>query len=206
MLTDMDLTPGVQQNCVTELCRGTRVGVYYRKRSIREKGKQLRMLYRLLYRLLLKAVGICFNLLNLLLAGNLPPFVTVCVIVEEQGRYLVIDQGNGRFTLPGGFLRWREHPAQAAIRECEEETGLCVKVGDIVSQRAAITHRFDHMSTLTLTYQATLMSGHLRGSIEGQPCWKSETELCGKMTSYSMLILEDYLRYLACQNNLGISN
>jgi ADP-ribose pyrophosphatase YjhB (NUDIX family) len=142
-----------------------------------------------------KVAAICFNILNWLLAGNLPLFVTVRIIVEEQGRYLVVEESKGRFSLPGGFTRWNEDPAQAAIRECEEETGLLVKLGDIVSQRATVSNRFDRMSLFTITYQATIMSGQLRGSREGKPCWKSETELRGRILSDGMNILEDYLHY-----------
>ena len=160
-------------------------------------------LYRLLYRLLEKAVGISFNVLNLMLAGNLPPFVTACVIVEEQGRYLMIEKSRGRLTLPGGFVRWRENPAQAAIRECEEETGLRVKLGDVVSVRTAVGKRFDSINVLTITYQATIIGGDLRGSIEGQPCWKSETELRGRMGSYSRCILEDYSRHVCSVEPAG---
>ncbi len=40
------------------------------------------------YSLLKKLVGIFFNILNILLAGNLPPFGCVCVIVEDQDKYL----------------------------------------------------------------------------------------------------------------------
>lgn len=43
------------------------------------------------------------NILNFLLAGNLPPFVGVRVIIEEQGRYLVIESPKDHFTFPGGF-------------------------------------------------------------------------------------------------------
>jgi 8-oxo-dGTP diphosphatase len=163
------------------------------------------MLYRLLYWMLGEAAGISFNILNLMLAGNLPPFVTVRVIVEEQGRYLVIEESKGYFSLPGGFTRWNEDPAQAAIRECEEESGLRVKLGDIVSHRTIVSNRFDHMSVLTITYQATIISGNLRGSIEGEPYWKSETELRGKLGSYYKQILEDYLGYVAHRDHSNAS-
>ena len=163
------------------------------------------MLYRLLYSILGKAAGISFNILNWILAGNLPPFVSVRIIVEEQGRYLVIEDSAGHFSLPGGFTRWNEYPAQTAVRECEEETGLRVKPGDVVSQRVSVSNRFDRMSMLTITYQATVMSGDLHGSIEGRPCWKSETELRGKMQLYSMNILEDYLHYVTHQGHLSAS-
>jgi 8-oxo-dGTP diphosphatase len=163
------------------------------------------MLHRLLYWMLGKAAGISFNILNWLLAGNLPLFVTVRVIVEEQGRYLVVEESKGRFSLPGGFTRWNENPTQAAIRECEEETGLRAKLGDIVSQRATVSNRFDRMSLFTITYQAIIISGELRGSLEGEPCWKSETELRGRMLSGGMNILEDYLHYMEHHGNSSTS-
>ena len=149
--------------------------------------------------------GISFNILNLLLAGNLPLFVSVRIIVEEQGRYLVIEDRKGHFSLAGGFTRWNEYPAQTAVRECEEETGLRVKPGDVVSQRATVSNRFDRMSMLTITYQAILIRGEPHGSIEGRPCWKSETELRGKTQSHSMNILEDYLHYMTLHTNSSAS-
>jgi ADP-ribose pyrophosphatase YjhB (NUDIX family) len=150
--------------------------------------------------------GISFNILNLILAGNLPLFVSVRIIVKEQGRYLVIEDRKGHFSLPGGFTRWNEDPAQAAIRECEEETGLRVKLGDAVSQRAMVSKRFDRMSLFTITYQATIISGELRGSLEGKPCWKSEAELRGRMVPGGMNILEDYLEHRAHPGNSMLPN
>ena len=38
----------------------------------------------LLYDLLKRGVSLCFNTLNVLLGGNLPPFGSAAVIVEEQ--------------------------------------------------------------------------------------------------------------------------
>ncbi len=73
-------------------------------------------------------VVICFNLLNMLLGGNLPPFVCVCMIVEEEQRFLVIEQLDGKVSFPAGFVRWKESPEQAAIREGEEETGLQLRL------------------------------------------------------------------------------
>jgi hypothetical protein len=61
------------------------------------------------------------------------------------------------------------------------------------------------MSILTITYQATVIRGDLHGSIEGRACWKSETELRGKMQSDSMNILEDYLHYMTLHTNSSAS-
>ncbi len=112
------------------------------------------MLKNLLYRVFKRLVGVCFNILNLLLAGNLPPFGSVCVVVEDQGKYLVVERAEGSLVFPGGFMRWRENPVQSALRECEEETGLSVKVNGLIGCSSNIGENFTRMSSLTIIYEA----------------------------------------------------
>lgn len=56
--------------------------------------------------------------------------VDLCILTIRQGRLevLLVERGNppyrGRLALPGGFLRGKEDPYAAAIRELSEETGL----------------------------------------------------------------------------------
>lgn len=56
--------------------------------------------------------------------------VDLCIFTIRQGRLevLLVERGNapyrGRLALPGGFLRGKEDPHTAAIRELSEETGL----------------------------------------------------------------------------------
>lgn len=50
------------------------------------------------------------------------------VILDEQNRLILAeDADTGLWTLPGGTIDPDEHPADAAVRECWEETGLLVK-------------------------------------------------------------------------------
>ncbi|HAH00905.1 MAG TPA: hypothetical protein DCL75_19095, partial [Ktedonobacter sp.] len=74
------------------------------------------MVKNLLYRMLKGLVGIFFNILNLLLAGNLPPFGCVSIVIrdQDQASYLVIERPEGGFVFPGGFMRWGEHSVQTA--------------------------------------------------------------------------------------------
>jgi len=138
-----------------------------------------------------KSVFISFNILNVLIAGNLPPLGRVSVVIEEQGRYLFIEISKGCLIFPGGFIRWNESPSQAAIRECLEETGLHVKLGNIIGYISAPSKGLSQLSTLTFVYQGKIISGELRGSTEGYPSWHSEPESTDEISS---AILNCYLR------------
>jgi ADP-ribose pyrophosphatase YjhB (NUDIX family) len=148
-----------------------------------------------LYQALKKVVGIFFNGLNALMLGNLPPFVCVGVIIEEQNRFLVIRRTDGRLVFPGGFIRWREHPVQAAHRECYEETGLNIRIGPIIGYYPYVGRGVTHISTVNLAFTAEVVGGTLRESIEGRPLWLSEHELRNRLIPGSAGMLDDYLRY-----------
>lgn len=142
-------------------------------------------------------VPVCFNALNLLLAGNLPPFGAACVIVEDgQGRFLMVRQSRRRVSLPGGFMRWRETPMQAVRRECKEETGLDIEPHEMIGTYSHTSYGLRSMSTITVVYTGTVLAGGtMRGSIEGQPCWLSEEEMRPTLRSLYAMILDDYCSY-----------
>lgn len=148
----------------------------------------------MLYRISKKIVSLFFNLLNVLMKGNLPPFGCACVIVERDGYYLVVDQGK-RVVFPGGFIRWHEHPVQTAMREGHEETGLFLEIGDIVNVYPGITNSMDDMSTLTVVYEGKAIGGTLQDTGEGKPYWIDEKTLREQFGSYYGGMLDDYLTY-----------
>ena len=56
-----------------------------------------------------------------------------CVVTDESGRLLLCRLGPGeldvgKWTLPGGGLDFGEDPADGAVRELEEETGLVGRI------------------------------------------------------------------------------
>ena len=153
------------------------------------------MLKRILYRLLRKSASISFNILNVVLAGNLPPLGSISVVVEDEGRYLILQRPEGGLVFPGGFMRWREHPAQTAQREFKEETGLQLRLHHMLGCYSKVSTRFDRMSTLTLVYSGAVTGGEMRGSVEGQPRWIDESDLRGKLDFHSMSVLDDFLAH-----------
>ena len=159
------------------------------------------MIRQFLYRSLKTWVGIFFNLFNLILAGNLPPFGCVSIIVEEQGRYLTVQRPEGHYVFPGGFMRWREHPVETALRECEEETGLQVRITGLIGCSSNVSDNIGRMSTLTAIYHAEVVGGTLRSSIEGKPMWLQESDLHDKLFKLQLGILEHYLQRRAQQTH-----
>ncbi|HEY4036572.1 MAG TPA: NUDIX hydrolase [Ktedonobacteraceae bacterium] len=158
----------------------------------------------MLYQVLKRSAGIFFNFLNILLGGNLPPFGSVCVIVEREHHFLVVEQRNGTMVFPGGFMRWSELPEQTVIREGKEETGLQLHPTRIIGHYPKPTKCIDSMSVIHIAYQAEVISGELRKSIEGQPSWVNEEDLLDKLSPYYLTIFQDYLRHREQQDESSI--
>lgn len=161
------------------------------------------MVIRFLYGLLYQSASVFFNVLNLLLFGNLPPFGSVTVIVEDQERFLVLKRGR-KYTFPGGFMRWREHPGQTARREVYEETGLHVNIGDLIGYLSADSTGVTRMSTLILVFCGTVTGGELRSGIEGQPIWLEEAAVKTRLNAHYIHLLEKYIatREKACSSEI----
>jgi|SRR5581483_3049087 len=152
-------------------------------------------LKQFLYRTVLGLVPVGFNLLNFLLAGNLPPLGSACVIAEDQGRFVLLKRPGGMIVFPGGFMRWREYPAETARREFREETGLEVRLLDTIGIYPAKSDRFNRLSTLTITLAGEVVGGSLKDSIEGHPCWLDEDEMRERLPKHYTRMLEDYMAY-----------
>lgn len=147
------------------------------------------------YRWLGRIAGGSFNLLNVFLRGNLPPFGNVCLVVREGERYLLLVRENGHVSLPGGFMRWRERPEETAVRECAEETGLQIRVLDLIECVSCPAGSSLRMSTLTLVYSAEIAGGSMRRALEGRPGWFTEAEVRQSLDAHYLRFFDGYLRY-----------
>ncbi len=149
----------------------------------------------MLYRLLKNIAAICFNALNILLRGNLPPFACVCVIVKNNGSYLVIEQSADQYVFPGGFMRWHEQPSETAQRETREETGLELHIDSFSGYQLYNSHACNQISTLTLIYTAHISGGSLRASSEGRPRWLPEQAIADKLAPIAHELFTIYIAH-----------
>jgi ADP-ribose pyrophosphatase YjhB (NUDIX family) len=149
----------------------------------------------MLYELLKRCVSLFFNMLNRLLGGKLPPFGSAAVVVEQEGRYLIVELPGKRFVFPGGFMHGNELPQEAAEREGLEETGLILRAGDLIGYYSIISQDWKVMNNISFVFQAQLVGGELRQNIEGNPCWLSEQEVRERMEEHGLNILNDYLHW-----------
>ena len=91
------------------------------------------------------------------------PKVAAAVLIEQDGRVLLVRRVNepfrGFWTLPAGFVNGGEDPAEAAARECLEETGLSVRamrVFDIVAGR-----EHPRGADFVIVYYAEIIGGEM---------------------------------------------
>ena len=64
------------------------------------------------------------------------PRVRVGVLIVRDAHVLLVKHRRDEFEywlLPGGGLDWGESIAECAVRECKEEMGLDVEVGDLIA-------------------------------------------------------------------------
>lgn len=82
-------------------------------------------------------------------------------LIVSDGRVLLglrgIEPGRGLWDIPGGFLNPWEHPADGAVREVREETGLTVRLTELLS--VVIDTYHDRVYTLNMYYLAEVVEG-----------------------------------------------
>lgn len=89
--------------------------------------------------------------------------VAAAVLVKDGSRVLLVRRVNepfrGMWTLPAGFVNGSEDPAEAAARECLEETGLIVRVSHVHDVIAGREH--ERGADFIIVYIAEVIGGEM---------------------------------------------
>ena len=85
-------------------------------------------------------------------------------MLEQNGSVLLVRRDNepqrGLWTLPAGFVDAGEDPKQAAERECLEETGLLVEIGELLD--VIYAHEHARGAHIVIAYRGQILSGELK--------------------------------------------
>ena len=137
--------------------------------------------------------GFIFRIIALLTLGQISPILSACVIIEQDGKILLIDRSDGMgYTIPGGIVRYKETVEQCVLREVHEETGYAVTIDGIVGVYSGLT-RDPRFRAASIAYRGCIVGGSLQDSGEGKACWREPGEVFGRMAFDCEDMLKDYL-------------
>ena len=142
--------------------------------------------------------GVIFRVIALLTLGQISPILSACVIIEQDGKTLLIDRSDGLgYTIPGGIVRYQETVEQCVVREVREETGYTVVIHSLVGVYSSL-HRDPRFRAVSIAYKGAIVSGSVQDSGEGKPCWREPGEVFGHMAFDCEDMLKDYLSGKQC--------
>jgi ADP-ribose pyrophosphatase YjhB (NUDIX family) len=108
------------------------------------------------------------------------PKVAAGVLVMDHGRVLLVRRSGepfrGLWTLPAGFVNSGEDPAEAAVRECLEETGLSVRVTRVYEIVPGREH--PRGADFVIVYEAEVVGGEMKAEDDADAVeWFDQTNL-----------------------------
>jgi 8-oxo-dGTP diphosphatase len=137
--------------------------------------------------------GVAYRFIVFFTFGSISPLLGAGIIVEQDGKVLLIDRADGQgYSMPGGIVRARESVEQCVLRETYEETGYKVQITGLLGVYSG-PGRDPRFQAVAISYKGILVAGSLRASGEGQPCWLAPADVFGRMAFDSETILKDYL-------------
>ena len=137
--------------------------------------------------------GLAYRVIVLLTLGQISPLLGAGIVIEQDGKFLLIDRSDGLgYTIPGGIVRHRETVEQCVLREAREETGYVVNITGLVGIYSSLK-RDPRFRAVAIAYKGSIVGGTPHGSSEGEPCWRSPDEVFGRMAFDCESMLKDYL-------------
>ena len=105
--------------------------------------------------------------------------VVAAAVIIRDGRVLLTRRAEGQhleglWEFPGGKLEDGESPEEALARECEEECGIEIAIGEILE---VTHHRYPEKDVLLLFYRCELRAGEVRHRQVADHAWVTPADL-----------------------------
>ena len=100
--------------------------------------------------------------------GYQTPKVDTRAVVIRGGKILLVREGDGRWSLPGGWCEFNLSPAENAVKEAKEEAGVDVSVKKLIAIHDKNKHNPKPylFSVLKIFYECELVGGEFAPNIE----------------------------------------
>jgi len=119
--------------------------------------------------------GLAYRVIVLFTFGQISPLLGAGIIIEQDGKILLIDRSDGLgYTIPGGIVRHKE-----TVEQC---------VGVYASLK-----RDPRFRAVAIAYKGFIVSGSPHGSSEGELCWHTPEEVFGHLAFDCEEMLKDYI-------------
>jgi len=121
-------------------------------------------------------------------------------IVVEENKILLVKRAHppriGWWCFPAGFMEWQEHPAQTAVREVEEETGLKIELARFFQVYSG--NDDPRTNAVLILYLARAVGGELRAADDAlEVAWFAPDSAPAEIAFLShRQALADYRRYV----------
>lgn len=127
------------------------------------------------------------------------PFLATDIIIEKGENIVLIHRAiepyKNKLVFPAGFVEYGETVEHAAVREAKEETGLKVKLKDILGVYSD-PKRDPRLHSTTVVFIAEVVSGELKKSFEGKPYWHTLNKINFNNLGFDhSKILKDYIKW-----------
>ena len=127
------------------------------------------------------------------------PKLTVDGIIIDEERVLLIKRKNepfkGKWSLPGGFVEYKETVEDAVIREILEETNLSTDVKELVGVYSS-PDRDPRGHTVTIAFLLNIKSGEMKSGDDADDAKFFEIEDLPELSFDHKKIIEDAVRRL----------
>ncbi len=127
------------------------------------------------------------------------PKIAVDILIIEDNQIVLLTRAiepfRGLFDLPGGMVEYGETVEQAAVREAEEETGLKVKLNEILGVYSS-PNRDPRFHTIAIAFISQPIEGELKSSYEGEAKWYNIEKIKSEPMGFDhSKIINDYIKW-----------